>query len=361
MNYYEILWVGKDASNDDIKKAYRKMAMQHHPDRGGNAETFKEINEAYWVLSDFEKRKEYDRFWKVSSGSNPFSWGGMGFDVDLGDIFEQFFWGAQKQNRRWPRNQSFRGEDIEYSAKIDLKTSIFGGKINLEYDQMITCDNCHGEWWKWKKTCSECWGSGYVSYRQQTMFGTIEHRGACNACQGSGEVIQEVCQKCGGKKRIKKKRTLEIDVPAGIDEGMVIKLEWEWNEGIGAGAWDLFVRFDFPQTEKSLTRKGVNLTYELDLDVIEAILGTTKDLMIPILGKRSIHIEAGTQFGTVLKIAGDGVKYIDRDRKWDLYINLIIKIPKKLSDSERKVYEQLATEKKLNVHNKKGILEKLFG
>lgn len=359
-DFYEVLGITKSASAEEIKKAYRKKAMKHHPDRGWDAEKFKQVNEAYSVLSDENKKRQYDTYGKV--GNNPFEWGWFwGFswvDVDLWDIFESFFGGGGSRSRK--KSQNFRGEDIEKEVQIDLKTSIFGGKITLEFEKLFTCDDCHGEWWKWVKTCGDCHGTGHVKYRQQTVFGTIEHTGVCEKCHGTGEVIEHVCGTCWGQKRVRKRVSYPLDVPAGIDDGMVIKVSGEGNHGVKAWAWDLYVRFVVQNKEKNLSRKQNNLYFDLDVDVIEAILWTQKEIQIPVIGKRNITIEAGTQVWSVIKISGDGVKFVDRDKKWDLFIHLNIKIPKKLSDVEREAYESIAKENKLNVHNKKWILEKIF-
>ena len=193
------------------------------------------------------------------------------------------------------------------------------------------------------------------------MFGTIEHTGACERCGGTGETMEKVCGTCGWQKRVRKTVELDVDIPAGIDDGMVIRINGEGNDGIGEGAGDLYVKFKVNTIEKNLRRKWVDLHLDLEVDVIEAILGTTKEVNVPIIGKRNIVIEAGTQVGTVIKIVGDGVKYIDKDKKWDLFVNVLIKIPKKLTETERECFEKIAKENKLNVHNKKGIFEKIFG
>lgn len=359
--YYSILGLSKTATEDEIKKAYRKKAMEHHPDRWWDAEKFKEINEAYSILSDSNKKREYDTYGSVG-GWNPFSgWGFWWVDVDLGDIFEQFFGGWGRTSSRKKTSSSFSWEDIETFITIDLKTSIIWGKTKLKYEKYIICSDCHGEWWEWKSMCPDCHGSGYVKYRQQTVFGTIEHTGACERCRGSWEILEKVCGTCWGQKRVKKTVELDIDIPAGIDDGMVIRINWEGHDGIKASAWDLYVRFKVQTIEKNLIRKWVDLHLDLEVDVLEAILGTTKEVHIPIIGKRNIVIEAGTQVGTIIKIPWDGVKYIDKDKKWDLFVSILIKIPKKLWENERSLFEEIAKEKKLNVHNKKWIFEKIFG
>jgi len=227
-DYYQILGVARGASEDDIKKAYRKLAMQHHPDRGGDAGVFKEINEAYDVLADAGKKRQYDQFGTVGGG-NPFGGGGFDVDVDLGDIFSQFFGGNATGQRRKKSNQ-FAGEDVEYVLKIDLKTALSGGKETISYEKYSVCDVCEGKGGKGVKTCPECGGSGHVRYRQQTMFGTIEHTQVCPHCHGTGEIVEEVCEKCHGEKRVKEQVSLDIDIPAGIDDGMVIRMNGEGHE-----------------------------------------------------------------------------------------------------------------------------------
>lgn len=362
-NYYTTLWVEKTASQDDIKKAYRKKAMEHHPDRWWDAEVFKEINEAYSILSDEGKRKEYDTYWRVWAG-NPF--GGSGwfssawFDVDLWDIFESFFWWGSWRTSRKKNTSNFRWEDIEITFKVDLKTSIIWWKQKLKYEKVVVCDDCHWEWGEWKSSCPDCKWTWYVKYRQQSFFGTIEHTGPCERCNWTWEIIEKVCKTCNWQKRIRKTVEYDIEIPAWIDNNMVIKIEWEWNDWIKSSSWDLYVKFKIDLTEKNLRRDGVDLHYDLEIDVIEAILWTTKEINIPIIWKRSVNIEAWTEIWTIIKMPSDWVKYIDRDRKWDLFINILIKIPKKLSSTEREYFEKIATERKLNVHNKKWILEKIF-
>ncbi|NDK07820.1 molecular chaperone DnaJ [Candidatus Gracilibacteria bacterium] len=363
-DYYNTLGVDKNATDDELKKAYRKLAMQYHPDRnGGDKEAehkFKEINEAYGVLSDAGKRRQYDTYGTVGNGG--FSGGGFGVDFDISDIFNSFFNGGEgfSSGGRRKRQTSFRGEDLEYTIKLDLETSIYGGKQKIKFDRMEECTDCKGEGGTGKKTCGDCHGTGYVKYRQQSVFGVIEHTGVCEKCEGSGETLDHLCGTCKGKKRVKKTIELEIKIPAGIDNGMIIKMTSEGNDGINTKAkGDLYVKFKVSLEEKGLKRDGEDLYYDLEVDVLEAILGCDKEIVIPIIGKRTIKIAAGTQVGTVIKIGGDGVKHVEKDSKGDLFVNLDIKIPKKLAKDERELYEQIATAKNLKVGGK-GIFDKLF-
>lgn len=369
-DYYEILGLEKWADEAEIKKAYRKLAMQYHPDRNqGDDEAeskFKEIGEAYGTLSDAGKRQQYDMF--GSSGGawwNPFGgWGGWFQAEDLWDIFNSFFggWFSGQASGGRRRNAQRKGEDLEYDLHIDLKTSIYGGKDVVEFHKREHCSHCAWDGWSWKQTCGTCKWQGQVVRTSQSPFGVIQQTVVCPDCNGDGETFEHICSECQWEKRTLIKKKIDIDIPAWIDDGMVIKLTGEGNEWIGTkAAGDLYVRFHVQTEEKWLVRDGVDLHYDLDVDFVEAVLGTTKEINIPVIGKRSISIDAGTQGKSILKVSGDGVKYIDRDSKWDLLIHIQIPTPKKLSKKEREILEELAKEKKLNVNSKKGVLEKLFG
>ncbi|PZM86604.1 molecular chaperone DnaJ [Candidatus Gracilibacteria bacterium] len=362
MDFYEILGIDKTASKEEIKKAYRKLAMQYHPDRNkGDKEAeqkFKEINEAYSTLSDDNKRKQYDMFGK--SGGNPFGSGfGGGVDVDLGDIFESFFGGGFSSGQRKQRTE-FIGEDIEVNINIDLKTSIFGGKETIKFNRKETCKTCAGEGGSGKKTCTKCNGKGAYTKTSQSIFGMISQTITCDECYGSGEIFEKVCEDCKGEKRILTKVEYELQIPAGINNGMIIKIEGEGNSGVGTKVnGSLFVKFIVNTEEKGLRRDGFDLHYKLEIEVVEAVLGTTKEVNIPIIGKRKINIKGGTEHGNIIKIQGDGVKYIDSDKKGDLLLEVYIKIPKKLGKKERGLFEEIAKERGLEV-NSAGFFEKFF-
>lgn len=369
-DYYEVLGLEKGAGEDEIKKAYRKLAMQYHPDRNqGDSEAeakFKEIWEAYGTLSDAGKRQQYDMFGSTGwAGWNPFwGWGGWFQAEDLWDIFNSFFGGGFSGQSGWGRRRTSerRGEDIEYDLHIDLKTSIYGGKDVIEFHKREHCRHCEWNGWSGKQTCATCKWQGQVVQTSQSPFGVIQQTRTCPDCNGSGESFEHICSECQGEKRELIKKKIDIDIPAGIDDGMVIKLTGEGNEWIWTkAAGDLYVRFYVQTEEKWLTRDGVDLHYDLEIDYVEAVLGTTREVNIPVIWKRSISIDAGTQAESTLKISGDGVKHIERDSKWDLLIHIHIPIAKKISKTEREILEKLAHEKKINVNSKKGVFEKLFG
>lgn len=369
MDLYAVLGIEKWASKDEIKKAYRKQAMKYHPDRNDGDKTaeskFKEVNEAYSTLSDDSKRQQYDMFGKSwgAAGWNPFwggFWGQWWVDVDLWDIFESFFGGWRSSwGRR--RQTEFKWEDIETVLNIDLKTSIYWEKHKIKFNKKETCVSCDGNWWSGKTTCSKCNWAWQVTQTTQSMFWMIQQTVTCDSCTGSWENFKETCSNCHWEKRKLVKKEIEIDIPAWIDNGMIIKMTWEWSNWIWTKvSWDLYIKFNVKLEEKWLKRDWVDLYYDLEIDVIEAILWTTKEINIPVIWKRNINIKSWTSDATIIKISWDWVKHIDSDSKWDLFINIIIKIPKKLAKKERELYEEIAKEKKLNV-NKAWVFKKIFG
>lgn len=368
MDLYEILGISRNATAEEIKKAYRKKAMESHPDRHWwdkqKEEEFKKINEAYAVLSDEQKKAHYDRF-----GSTEWMWwfgqwwfGGMDFDIS--DIFENFFGGGFSTWWRSGSKKQESWEDLEMNVALDFGEAIFGGKKTIKYSKKIICDECDWSWatkWSDIKTCPICHWSGQVRKRTQSFFGTIEQTSMCSNCGWSGKIIDNPCKKCGAKKRIAKEIEKEIEIPAGIDNWMTIKLKQEWNEWINGKHWDLYINFRVPSSFEWLTRDWINLHYKLIIDPVEAILWSKKKEKIPLLGERIIEIKSWTQNGDIIKFKWDWVKDITRDIKWDLFIKIDIRIPTNISKKERDLYEQIAWEKWINFADGKWIFGKIFG
>ncbi|MCK9272422.1 DnaJ domain-containing protein [Candidatus Gracilibacteria bacterium] len=365
-NYYDILGVSKDATGEEIKKAYRKKAMESHPDRhGGDKEKeaqFKKINEAYGVLSDTGKKAHYDRFGSTE-GMGGFGGGQGGFNVDfdIGDIFESFFGQGFGGNTGGRKKKNENGEDIEINVKLDFGESILGVKKTINFDRKEVCSDCAGSGAKkgtTPKTCITCHGTGQVRKRVNSFFGVIEQASACPTCHGSGVIIEEKCGKCNGNKRIVEKIKKEIDVPAGIDNEMTLKIKGEGNKGTNGRNGDLYVIFSVPDSFDGLVRENSNLFYDLILDPVEAVLGIKKKVKLPLLGERTIEIKIGIQDGEIIKFKGDGVKDVGRDIKGDLFIKVKIKIPTNPTKKEKELYEQIAEIK--GIETNKGIFGKIF-
>lgn len=246
--------------------------------------------------------------------------------------------------------------------KLSFAEALTGIKKTVSYNRKAVCTECAGTGAK-KGTepqeCSQCRGAGQVRRRTQTIFGVMEQTGICDVCHGTGKIITEKCAKCHGERRETIKTDKEIDIPAGIDDGMTIKVRGEGNDGIGSGNGDLYITFSIPDSIDGLTREDMNLFYTLEIDPVEAILGVKKILKLPVIGERSVEIKSGTQHGEVLKFKGDGVKHISKDQKGDLFITVNIKIPTHPSKRERELYHEIAHERKIEVADE-GFLSKIF-
>ncbi|MBP8016970.1 DnaJ domain-containing protein [Candidatus Gracilibacteria bacterium] len=364
-NYYDILGISKNATSDEIKRAYRAKAMEHHPDRHGGDKSkeadFKKVNEAYSILSDSQKRAHYDRYGSMD-GMGGFNQGfnqGFNMDFDLSEIFETFFGGSEYGSGKRRKNES--GENLEFRINLNFADAIFGIKKTIKFERKIVCKTCGGAGNKpgtGMKTCTTCHGSGHIKKRVQSFFGVVEKTEYCSACDGEGVIIEQKCSACFGEKRINEKIEKEVEIPAGVDDGMTLKLKGEGNESIKGKSGDLYIVFKVPSDLEGLKRDGDDLHYSFDIEPVEAILGTKKKIKIPVLGDRIVEIKPGTQYGEILKFKGDGVKNVNTDYKGDLFLKLILKTPTRISKKEKELYQKIAEEKGININ--KSIFEKMF-
>ena len=354
-DYYEVLGVSKTASADELKKAYRKAAIQHHPDKEGGDETkFKEINEAYEVLKDQQKRQGYDQFGHAGvggtsggpSGGYPCEgFGGFGgqnvhFDFGdggLGDIFGQFFGGGAGQQQRGPK----RGRDVETSMTLTFEQAIFGVEEVLTLDMEDECTHCKGstvEPGHSMKTCATCKGAGQQARVMNTIFGQIQQAVTCETCRGAGKVPEVVCSVCRGKGTQRRKQTVTLKVPAGIDDGATIRLK-DRGEAIGGGQrGDLYVHIRV-KAHKKFTREGDIVLSEEHVSMVDAALGTEIDVET-VDGTVRMKVPAGTQSGTDFKLANHGVPHLRSTSRGPQIVSIIVDTPTKLSKKQKELLEQ---------------------
>jgi len=345
-DYYDVLGVSKGASTDEIKKAYRSLAKKYHPDISTEKdaeEKFKEIQEAYEVLSDDTKRQTYDQF---GHDGNQFGQGFGGFDGfegfgGFGDIFSDLFGGGRQRQEAY--NGPMRGSDIEKYMTIDFMEAVLGTKKTVRVNIEANCHTCNGTGAKSKddiKTCSNCHGSGYVDVDQRTMFGTMRSRQTCNVCGGSGKEINEKCQTCNGRKRVRDNKTVEVTIPAGVDNNMTLRVQGYGNEGVNGGSkGDLLLTFRVKK-HQVFDRQGNDIFLKVPITITEAVLGTTKDIPT-IYGEVSLKIPSGIQPNTQLRMREKGVASPRGGKKGDQFVIVDVQTPKKLSNKEKELYEQL--------------------
>ena len=368
-DYYDVLGVGKSADASEIKKAYRKLAMKYHPDKNPGdkeaEEKFKEINEAYEVLSDETKRRNYDQFGHEGVNGQGFGgaggFGGQGFggfDDIFGDIFGDMFGGGfgggSRQRRRGPE----RGADIKQRISISFEEAAFGKKVQVKINRSEECDQCHGSGAKpgtSKKTCPTCHGSGQVQSVQRTPFGNIASTRTCSTCNGEGEVIDSPCSKCHGKGSIRKTKTIEVDIPAGIDNGQMIKLGGQGELGTRGGPrGDLYIEVNV-QSHPLFTRDGYDVYLEMPITFAQATLGDK--IQVPTLdGKVEYEVPEGTQTGTVFRLKGKGIPKLKSNVRGDQYVKVTVEIPKKLNEKQKELVREFAKECGQEVHQRQKTL-----
>jgi len=343
-DYYEVLGVSRDASDGDMKKVYRKLAFKYHPDHNredGAADKFKEVNEAYEVLSNPEKRAAYDRF--GHAGAEGFSGGGFeGFDFGgFGDIFDAFFGGTATAARQAPQ----RGTDLHYGIAISFEDAVFGCEQKIEISRIESCPLCQGTGCKpgsKPSRCPDCNGTGQVRRVQQSLFGRFVSNVTCRRCHGEGRIIDEPCPECRGTGREEYRRRISVSIPPGVDDGAQIRLSGEGHAGIrGGSAGDLYVGLSVKQHE-FFAREGDNILYELPLNIALAALGT--EVEVPTLeGISKLKIPAGSQTGTVFRLKGQGVPHLRRSGRGDELVTLFVVTPEKLTNQQRQLLEELAS------------------
>jgi molecular chaperone DnaJ len=346
-DYYEVLGVPRDASDEEIKRAFRRAAQKHHPDvdkSDGAEERFKELNEAYRVLGDRQRRSAYDMF--GHAGVDPASAGG-GFEGfgggfgPFGDIFDAFFGGTAAGARQ--RRRVVAGADLRYDLTIDFAEAVSGLTREITFPTLVTCDVCNGsggEPGTEPERCPECNGTGERRRVSQTILGQMVNITACPRCNGEGRIISTPCHNCDGDGRVRQQRTLEVRVPAGIDSGQRIAIEGQGEAGPRGGPpGDLYVQVtvrDHPQ----LIRQGTELYYELPITFAQAALGDT--VSVPTVeGQTDLDIPAGTQSGTEIKLRGQGVPRLRGSGRGDLHVIATVVVPAKLSKKERDLLKEL--------------------
>lgn len=373
-NYYEILGVSKGASDDDIKKAFRKLAHQHHPDKsGGNEAKFKEINEAYQILSDKKKREQYDKYGRVFdgqgggagfegfTGSGPFGgfdfsgfdFGGFsgqgqnGFDFDLDDVLGSFFGGGSSRQKGGRR----KGQDIQAVIDVTLKEAFFGVKKNVSFRTFVSCQKCDGAGHDLNagtKKCDVCGGLGKVKERINSFFGNLVQVKECDKCFGSGQAPNKICPECSGAGRIMGSKNIEIDIKSGVYDGQLLKIEKGGEAGLrGAGIGDLFIKINI-LPDKNFELKGDDLWLKKNIKISDILLD--KKIKIESISGKDLEIEIPSNFdlSSNLVIKGEGMhkksSAFSGHKRGDLVINFNLKTPGKISGKARSIAEDLSKE-----------------
>jgi len=353
-DYYQILGISRNASQDEVKRAYRKLAHKYHPDKGGDEKKFKEINEAYQILSDKEKRSQYDRFGRVfegGAGAEPgfdfqWAWGepGMGFDFeDFGDMVEEIFGSGFSRKRKDPR----RGKDIEVELEISLEEVLQGREKEISLLKMITCSRCQGtgaEPGTPIKECFSCRGTGQVQQIKKTPFGSFTRYTICPECGGEGFRPEKPCNVCKGEGRVKSEEKIKIYIPAGADTNQVIKVEGKGEAGKRGGKpGDLYVRI-FVKPHPAFKRKGDDLYVSLPISFTQAVLGDEIEVLTLEEKKILLKVPQGTESGKILRISGKGIPHFSGYGRGNMYVELIVKTPKRLTKKQKELLEKLKEE-----------------
>ena len=350
-DFYEVLGVSKSASKDEIKSAYRKLAKQYHPDNKetGDEAKFKEVQEAYDILYDDQKRSAYDQFGHAAFDQNsggagaggPFGGGfsGFGEDINLGDIFSSFFGGGRRSARNTAGPQ--RGDDVLTRLKVDFMDVVTGKDTEITFDFDDDCPHCHGSGAESPsdvKKCPHCNGTGVVTKTQNTLFGPVQSQGTCPHCGGSGKIIDKKCSTCGGSGHVRTKKTQKIHIPAGINNGQQIRISGMGEAGRNGGPHgDLYVEINV-KSHPYFVREGNDIHLDVPIDFSDAILGNKIDVPT-VYGDVTLTIPAGTQVGTILRMKGKGINDLRTQKPGDQYVHLKIKIPTSLNKKQKEAMQ----------------------
>jgi len=364
-DYYQTLGVSKTASADEIKRAYRKLAHEHHPDKNkGNEAKFKEINEAYQVLSNQDKRAKYDQFGHNFQNMGGFGGGAGGFGgfsggagqgsawdfsnvefEDAFDIFSDIFGGGGAQTRRQTRRE--RGVDLEMQLELTFDEAVFGVEKEISLEKKDVCEHCKGEGAEPGskiQTCPKCHGQGQIRVIRRTILGQMQTATTCDVCEGMGKVPEKACAICGGSGQKRRTKTLKVKIPAGVSDGMRIRISGEGEVGYkGSNFGDLYLRLHV-QGKKGLRREGADVYSELPISVYQATLGTTVEVMT-VDGQVSMKIPAGTQSGKVFRLKAKGAPVLNSSSRGDHFVTVTVITPTKLTKKEKELFKQLAKEK----------------
>jgi len=380
-DYYKILGVSKEATADEIKKAYRKLAHKYHPDKTKGdkeaEEKFKEANEAYQVLSDPAKRGNYDRFGSsggFNGAAGPGGWGAGGFNnaggfnvgfdfgEDLGDIFETFFGGGMAGGGRSSRRQKVNldGKDIRVGVNVNFLDAVFGKDIDMKINNLVRCESCRGSGAENQKTvkCSKCQGTGIIEVVQQTILGSFRQRAICDECDGAGEKPEKKCQQCDGKGRVKKEVIVKVTVPAGADNGTVLRLREMGEAGRRGGRnGDLLVELRVA-SDSNFVREGNDVYTELLLSFPQVALGDLVKVKT-LDGEYELRVPAGTQYGKVFRLKGIGVPYLgNENRRGDHLVKVKVEVPTSLTTKQKEQLRQYANARNESF-NEEGAFDKM--
>lgn len=353
-DYYEVLGLQKGASDNDIKKAFRKMAMKYHPDKNPGdkvaEEKFKEINEAYAVLSDPEKKEKYDRFGHAGVdpnsgfGGGAGGFGGFGGFEDIFDMFGGAFGGFGGSSRGRRNNGPRKGSDLQKAVTITFEEAAFGTKKEIRLNKYVKCKTCGGSGaapGTSKKSCPKCGGTGEIRTAQRTPLGTFQSVSPCPDCNGTGEINETPCPDCGGSGKTRDNVTISVNIPAGVDNDSVIPIKGQGEPGVNGGPdGDLYIVINV-EPHKIFERRGQDLWLEIPITFDQAALGD--DIIVPTLeGKVSYKVPSGTQPDTIFRLKGKGIKSVRGNRKGDLYVKVNLEVPTKLNSKQKKAISAMA-------------------